>query len=249
MAIKLAVVGSKGKVGSAIVAAARDAEGIELVAEVASASERDKLVDSGAEVAVDFTVPGSVMENIEFYVEHGIHAVVGTTGFDDERLETVRGLLKDRPEVGVIIAPNFAISAVLTMAFAKQAARFFESAEVVEYHHPHKLDAPSGTAVHTAEGIAAARREAGLGAAPDATEQQRDGARGADVDGVPVHAVRMSGMNAHEEVIFGTQGQTLTLRQDSYDRSSFAPGVFAAARAVADRPGLTVGLESILGLE
>ncbi|WP_038075128.1 4-hydroxy-tetrahydrodipicolinate reductase, partial [Corynebacterium otitidis] len=153
MAIKLAVVGSKGKVGSAIVAAARDAEGIELVAEVASAGERDKLVDSGAEVAVDFTVPGSVMENIEFYVEHGIHAVVGTTGFDDERLETVRGLLKDRPEVGVIIAPNFAISAVLTMAFARQAARFFESAEVVEYHHPHKLDAPSGTAVHTAEGI------------------------------------------------------------------------------------------------
>ena len=174
--------------------------------------------------------------------------MVGTTGFDDERLAKVEEWTKQDGAGHVLIAPNFAISAVLTMVLSKQAAKFFETAEVVEYHHPTKLDAPSGTAIHTAQGIAAARKEAGLGEMPDATEQSLDGARGADVDGVPVHAVRTRGMVAHEEVIFGAQGQSLTIRQDSYDRSSFTPGVLVGVREIAEHPGLVVGLENYLGL-
>ena len=173
---------------------------------------------------------------------------MGTTGFDDERYAQVREWLAEHPDVGVLIAPNFAISAVLTMAFARQAAPFFESAEVVELHHPNKLDAPSGTAVKTAQGIAESRKEAGMAPMPDATEQQLDGARGADVDGVKVHAVRMQGMVAHEEVIFGTLDQSLTIRQDSYGRDSFVPGVLTGVRKVADHPGLTIGLDTYLGL-
>ena len=196
----------------------------------------------------DFTTPGSVMENLEFCIKHGIHCVVGTTGFDEERYEQVRKWCAEADGVGVLIAPNFAISAVLTMAFARQAAPFFESAEVVEYHHPNKLDAPSGTAIMTAQGIARARREAGMEAIPDATEQSLEGARGADVDGVKVHAVRMTGMVAHEEVIFGTRDQSLTIRQDSYGRESFVPGVLTGVREVAEHPGLTVGLDAYLGL-
>ena len=157
-------------------------------------------------------------------------------------------MVRCEPGVSVLIAPNFAISAVLTMAFAKQAAPYFDSVEVIELHHPNKLDAPSGTAIHTAQGIAQARHEAGLGAQPDATDQSLDGARGADVDGIPVHAVRMTGMVAHEAVIFGSQGQTLTIRQDSYDRTSFIPGVLVGVRGVDKHPGLTVGLEHYLGM-
>ncbi|WP_448854288.1 4-hydroxy-tetrahydrodipicolinate reductase [Corynebacterium frankenforstense] len=248
MTVKVGVLGAQGRVGSVMAQAVRDAEDLELVAEVDHDDDLQVLVDSGAEVVIDFTVPGAVMGNLEFCVNHGIHAVVGTTGFTAERIEKVRSWCGANPETGVLIAPNFAVSAVLTMAFARQAARFFDSAEVVEFHHPNKLDAPSGTAVHTAEGIAAARREAGMPPAPDATAQALDGARGADVDGVPVHAVRMQGMNAHEEVIFGSQGQTLTIRQDSYDRTSFVPGVLLGVREVAAHPGLTVGLDSYLGL-
>ena len=188
------------------------------------------------------------MGNLEFCTQHGIHAVVGTTGFDAERLAQVEEWTKEDGAGHVLIAPNFAISAVLTMVFAAQAAKFFDSAEVVEYHHPNKLDAPSGTAVHTAQGIAKARKEAGLDAMPDKTEQSLDGARGADVDSVHVHAVRMQGMVAHEEVIFGTQGQSLTIRQDSYDRSSFTPGVLMGVREIESHPGLTVGLEKYLEL-
>jgi len=174
--------------------------------------------------------------------------VVGTTGFDEERLAQVREWCAAEGAGNVLIAPNFAISAVLAMEFARQAARFFDSAEVVEYHHPYKLDAPSGTAIHTAQGIAAARREAGLGPIPDATEQALEGARGADVDGVRVHGVRMTGMVAHEDIIFGAQGQSLTIRQDSYDRTSFVPGVLLGVREIANHDGLTVGLDSYLGL-
>ena len=248
MTIKVGVLGAKGRVGQAIVEGVNAAEDLELVAEIDRDTPLEKLVEAGAQVAVDFTQPASVMGNLEFCTQHGIHAVVGTTGFDAERLAQVEEWTKEDGAGHVLIAPNFAISAVLTMVFAAQAAKFFDSAEVVEYHHPNKLDAPSGTAVHTAQGIAKARKEAGLDAMPDKTEQSLDGARGADVDSVHVHAVRMQGMVAHEEVIFGTQGQSLTIRQDSYDRSSFTPGVLMGVREIASHPGLTVGLEKYLEL-
>jgi len=248
MAIKVGVLGAKGRVGSAVCEGVNGAEGLELVAQVDQDDDLQLLLDAGAEVVVDFTTPGSVMGNLEFCIANGIHAVVGTTGFDEERLAQVREWCAAEGAGNVLIAPNFAISAVLAMEFARQAARFFDSAEVVEYHHPYKLDAPSGTAIHTAQGIAAARREAGLGPIPDATEQALEGARGADVDGVRVHGVRMTGMVAHEDIIFGAQGQSLTIRQDSYDRTSFVPGVLLGVREIANHDGLTVGLDSYLGL-
>lgn len=248
MGIKVGVLGAKGRVGQTIVAAVNESDDLELVAEIGVDDDLSLLVDNGAEVVVDFTTPNAVMGNLEFCINNGISAVVGTTGFDDARLEQVRAWLEGKDNVGVLIAPNFAISAVLTMVFSKQAARFFESAEVIELHHPNKLDAPSGTAIHTAQGIAAARKEAGMDAQPDATEQALEGSRGASVDGIPVHAVRMSGMVAHEQVIFGTQGQTLTIKQDSYDRNSFAPGVLVGVRNIAQHPGLVAGLEHYLGL-
>ncbi|MCK7674305.1 4-hydroxy-tetrahydrodipicolinate reductase [Corynebacterium pygosceleis] len=247
---KVGVLGAGGRVGQAVVQGVRAAADLELVAEIDRGDDLGALVEAGAGVIVDFTAPSAVMDNLEFCIRNGISCVVGTTGFTPERLDQVRTWIADsRHEgTGVLIAPNFAISAVLTMQFAKQAARFFESAEVVEYHHPNKLDAPSGTAIHTAEGIAAARRDAGMGDQPDATDQSLDGARGSDVDGVRVHAVRMTGMVAHEEVIFGSQGQSLTIRQDSYDRTSFVPGVLVGVRRIHEFPGLTVGLEKYLDL-
>lgn len=248
MAVKVGVLGAKGRVGSAVCEGVNEAEGLELVAQVDQDDDLQMLLDAGAEVVVDFTTPGSVMGNLEFCIAHGIHAVVGTTGFDEERLAQVREWCAAEGAGNVLIAPNFAISAVLAMAFARQAAPFFDSAEVVEYHHPYKLDAPSGTAIHTAQGIAEARKEAGLGPIPDATEQTLEGARGADVDGVRVHGVRMTGMVAHEDIIFGAQGQSLTIRQDSYDRTSFVPGVLLGVREVANHDGLTVGLDSYLGM-
>ena len=246
---KIGVLGAKGRVGSAIVAAVEASEQHELAASVDHGDDLQKLVDAGVEVVVDFTVPDAVMGNVEFCVKNGIHAVVGTTGWTEERYNQVREWLQESPETGVLVAPNFAISAVLTMKFAEIAAPFFESAEVIELHHPNKKDAPSGTAVHTAEGIAKAREAAGIGSQPDATEQSLDGARGADVQGVPVHAVRMTGMVAHEQVIFGTQGQSLTIKQDSYDRDSFVPGVMVGVEKIVGYPGLTIGLEKFLGLE
>lgn len=248
MSTKVGVLGAQGRVGTAVVEGVSAAEDLELVAEISRDDSLQTLVDSGAEVIVDFTTPGSVMDNLEFCIANDIHCVVGTTGFDDERYAQVRSWLDDHPQVGVLIAPNFAISAVLTMAFAKQAAKYFDSAEIIEYHHPTKLDAPSGTALKTAQGIAEARADAGLGPMPDATEQAVEGSRGADIDGVKVHAVRMKGMIAHEDVIFGTQDQTLTISQDSYGRTSFVPGVLTGVRDVAGHPGLTVGLDSYLGL-
>ena len=246
--IKVGVLGATGKVGSAVVAGVEKANDLQLAAKVSAGDSLQVLVDEGVDVIVDFTTPNAVMDNLEFCINNGIHCVVGTTGFDDERYQKVRDWCAANEGVGVLIAPNFAISAVLTMAFARQAAPFFESAEVVELHHPYKLDAPSGTAVKTAQGIADARKEAGLTEMPDATEQALDGSRGASVDGVPVHAVRMKGMVAHEEVIFGTTEQSLTIRQDSYGRESFVPGVLTGVREVANRPGLTIGLDAYLGL-
>jgi len=246
--IRVGVLGARGRVGSEVCAAVRAAPGLELVAAVDFGDELDALLTADAHAVVDFTHPDSVMDNLEFCLDHGIHAVVGTTGFDQERLDLIRTWLSNTPRTGVLIAPNFSVGAILMMRFAAAAAPFYESVEVVELHHPDKADAPSGTARRTAELIAAARREAGLGPVPDATTTSLDGARGADVDGVRVHALRVRGLLAHQEVVLGGPGETLTIRHDSLDRVSFTPGVLTALRAIADHPGLTVGLEHFLDL-
>ena len=248
----MGVLGALGKVGRAVCDAVEEAghgEGdLELVARIDAEDDLEQLVEQGAEVVVDFTHPDVVMDNLRFCISHGIHAVVGTTGFDADRLDTVRGWLADSPGTGVLVAPNFSIGAVLMMRFAAEAARFYESVEVVELHHPDKADAPSGTSRRTAELIAAARREAGLGTSPDATSTGLEGARGADVDGVRVHGLRIRGLVAHQEVILGGAGETLTIRHDSLDRISFTPGVLLGVRQIGDRPGLTIGLEELLDL-
>ncbi|MFI9510177.1 4-hydroxy-tetrahydrodipicolinate reductase [Nocardia sp. NPDC052566] len=246
--IRVGVLGAKGKVGQAICAAVDAADDLALVATVDKDDPLETFTANNVEVVVDFTHPDVVMGNLKFLVENGIHAVVGTTGFDAARLDEVRGWLADRPGTGVLIAPNFAIGAVLSMRFAEQAARFFDSVEVIELHHPNKADAPSGTAYRTAGLIAAARERAGVGRSPDATTTELEGARGADVDGVRVHSVRVAGLVAHQEVLFGTLGETLTIRHDSIDRTSFTPGVLLGVREIAARPGLTVGLDPFLDL-
>ena len=246
--VRVGVLGARGKVGSEVCKAVEEAEGFELVARVDADDPLESLVEAGAEAVVDFTHPDVVMDNLRFCIEHGIHAVVGTTGFDEPRLEQLEAWLADAPEVGVLIAPNFSIGAILMMRFAAQAAPFFESVEVVELHHPDKADAPSGTARRTAELIAAARREAGSAPMPDATSTGLEGARGADVDGVRVHGLRVRGLVAHQEVLLGTAGETLTIRHDSLDRVSFTPGVLTGIRAIGDHPGLTVGLETFLDI-
>ena len=244
--MRVGVLGAKGKVGAAMVAGVESAEGLTFTTGVDAGDPLESLTETNTEVVIDFTHPNVVMDNLKFCIDNGIHAVVGTTGFTDERLDQVRRWVADKPDACVLIAPNFAIGAVLSMHFAAQAARFFESVEVIELHHPYKADAPSGTAVRTAKLIAEARKE--LPPNPDATSTGLDGARGADVDGVPVHSVRLAGLVAHQEVLFGTQGETLTIRHDSIDRTSFVPGVLLAVRRIREFPGLTVGIESLLDL-
>jgi 4-hydroxy-tetrahydrodipicolinate reductase len=244
--VRVAVVGAAGKMGAQTCEAVRDAPDLSLVAELDESDDLSTLVSAGAEVLVDFTHPDAVMPTLQFAVEAGIHCVVGTTGFTDERLDQVRSWLTARPEVGVLIAPNFSVGAVLMMRFAEQAAAYFDSVEIVELHHPGKADAPSGTAARTARRIAHARREAGRPAAPDATVDAVPGARGADIEGVPVHAVRLSGLVAHQEVLLGATGETLTIRHDSLHRSSFMPGVLLGVRWVLHHPGFTLGIEPAL---
>ena len=239
---RVAVLGARGRMGGEVVRAVQAADDLELVAALDAG---DPLELSGVDVAVDFTHPDAVMANLQACVEAGVHAVVGTTGFTDERLERLRGLLAGTG-TGILVAPNFGVAAVLMMSFAARAARFFDSVEIVELHHPGKADAPSGTARRTAEVVAAAR--AAMPAMPDATTQELPGARGADVAGIRVHSVRLAGLVAHQEVLLGGSGETLTLRHDSYDRASFMPGVLLGVRSVASRPGLTVGLEALLDL-
>ncbi len=246
--IRVAVLGAAGRMGSTTVRAVEAAEDLELVAALDAGDDLARVAAAGAQVAVDFTVPSVTEGNVHALVDAGVHVVVGTTGWDDAARARVRDHLADRPGVGVLIAPNFALGAVLTMAFAAKAARWFESVEIVELHHPDKVDAPSGTALHTAHAVAQARRAAGVPASPDATEQSLDGARGALVDDVRVHAVRLRGLTAHEEVLLGNPGEQLTVRHDSFDRVSFMPGVLLAVRQVGSRPGLTVGLEHLLDL-
>ncbi|MGV0742271.1 4-hydroxy-tetrahydrodipicolinate reductase [Mycolicibacterium sp. XJ870] len=244
--MRVGVLGAKGKVGATMVQAVETAEDLTLSAGVDAGDPLSLLTESQTEVVIDFTHPDVVMDNLKFLIDNGIHAVVGTTGFTWERIEQVEAWLKGKPDAAVLIAPNFAIGAVLSMHFAKQAARYFESVEIIELHHPYKADAPSGTAARTAKLVAEARK--GLPPNPDATSTGLDGARGADVDGIPVHSVRLAGLVAHQEVLFGTQGETLTIRHDSLDRSSFVPGVLLAVRKVSQRPGLTIGIEPLLDL-
>ncbi|ADB32027.1 dihydrodipicolinate reductase [Kribbella flavida DSM 17836] len=247
--IKVGVLGAKGKMGSQTCLAVEDADGLELVARLDQGDDLAELTKAGAQVVVDFTRPEVVMGNLEWCIGHGVDAVVGTTGFDDERLATLRDQLGAQPASGVLIAANFSIGAVLMMRFAAQAAKYYESVEIIELHHPDKVDAPSGTARRTAELIAAARREAGAAPVPDATTTALDGARGAEVDGIRVHGVRLRGLVAHQEVLFGDAGETLTIRHDSMHRESFMAGVLLGVRRIVDTPGLTVGLEHFLDLD
>jgi 4-hydroxy-tetrahydrodipicolinate reductase len=246
--IRVGVLGARGRVGTEVCKAVDAAEDMELVAMVDAGDWMFNVADAGAEVVVDFTHPDVVMDNVRFCVDQGIHAVVGTTGFTEARLAQIREWLVPKPDLGVLVVPNFAIGAILCMRFAAMAARFYESVEIIELHHPRKADAPSGTAARTASLIAAARAQTEMAPSPDATSSALHGARGADVDGVRVHSVRLTGLVAHQEVLLGTAGETLTIRHDTLDRSSFMPGVLLGVRAVPHHPGLMVGLEPLLDL-
>ncbi len=249
MSIKVVVLGAKGRMGATTVEAINSASDLELVATVDLGDSMESLVAAGAQVVVDFTHPDAVMSNLEFAINHGMSVVVGTTGFDDEKLDQVRGWLAANPQVGALIAPNFGLGAVLMMQFAAQASKYFESVEIVELHHPNKADAPSGTAARTAQLITEARASVHKEAMPDATSTSLPGARGAKVGDVPVHSVRLRGLVAHQEVILGDTGETLTIRHDSIDRTGFMPGVLLGVRKVVQTPGLTFGLEHFLNLK
>ncbi len=246
--IRVGVLGARGRMGAEVCRAVEAAEDLEVVAMVDSGDWMFDIADAGAEVVVDFTHPDVVLDNLRFCVDQDIRAVVGTSGFDAAKVSTVRQWLEPKPELGVLIAPNFALGAVLSTRFAQLAAKYYDTVEIIELHHNRKVDAPSGTATHTARLIAEARAAAGLGAAPDATTAEVAGARGALVDDIRVHSVRLGGLVAHQEVLFGGQGETLTIRHDSMDRTSFMPGVLHGVRAILEHSGLVVGLENLLDL-
>jgi len=244
---KVGVIGAVGKMGALTCRVVGEQPDLELTAEITEDTTLDRLDE--CDVAIDFTHPGVVMDHLRWCIDHGVHVVAGTSGFTDDRLATLADWLGDSPRVGVLVVPNFSIGAVLMMRFAAEAARFFESAEIVELHHPTKLDAPSGTAIRTAQLMTDARHRAGAAPIPDATQEDPTGARGGKVGEIPVHSIRLRGMVAHQEVLLGNPGETLTVRHDMPDRLAAGPGILAAIRAVSDRPGLTVGLEPVLGLE
>ena len=245
--IGVGVLGARGRMGGTVVQAVDGADDLTVAAQVDEGDPRDPLLS--CDVVVDFTRPDVVLDNLRWCIGHGLSVVVGTSGFGDERLAQVRDWLAAAPSVRVLVVPNFSVGAVLMMRFAQQAARFFESTEVIELHHAAKADAPSGTALRTAAMIADARKDAGLGTPPDATTSELTGARGTVVDGIHVHSVRVAGLVAHQEVLLGGHGETLTIRHDSLDRASFMPGVLLAARRVGTLPpGLTVGLDALLDL-
>ncbi|WP_285504415.1 4-hydroxy-tetrahydrodipicolinate reductase [Actinokineospora sp. NBRC 105648] len=246
--MRVGVLGARGRMGEQVCRAVEAAVDTEVVAEVDTGDRLADIADARAEVVVDFTHPDVVLDNLRFCLDNGIHAVVGTSGFDQSKIDTVTRWLADKPGVGVLIAPNFALGAVLSMRFAELAAKYYDTVEIIELHHNRKADAPSGTAAHTARLVAAARSAAGLGAVPDDTTSEVDGARGALVDDIRVHSVRLGGLVAHQEVLFGGEGETLTIRHDSLDRKSFMPGVLLGVRAILDRPGLVLGLENLLDL-
>jgi len=244
--MKVAVLGAKGRMGAETVAAIENASDLILSCALDLGDSLDQLVKTGTEVVIDFTHPDSVMKNLEFAINNGIHVVVGTTGFDDKKLSELKNLLSKNPKVGALIAPNFGLGAVLMMQFSQKAAQYFESVEIIELHHANKVDAPSGTAIRTAELITDARKQSKKGAMPDASKTIIPGARGAKVGDVPIHSVRSHGYVAHQEVIFGDSGETLTIRHDSINRTGFMPGVLIGVRNVAKHPGLTVGLENYM---
>ena len=244
--IRVGVLGARGRMGAEVVKAVTNSTDLELVVQLDLGDSLDQLVISKAEVVVDFTTPDSVMKNLEFLINNDIHAVVGTTGFDQARIDSLAKEMANHPKVGVLIAPNFAIGAVLMMEFAEKAARYFESAEIVEMHHPAKVDAPSGTAARTAELMTQARKESSMKPMPDATKQSLDGARGSKVGDIPIHSIRAQGLVAHQEVLFGGVGETLTIRHDSLDRAGFMPGVLLGIRSVVKSPGLTHGLDKFM---
>ena len=244
--MKVAVLGAKGRMGAETVAAIESASDLTLSSALDLGDSLDQLIKSGTEVVVDFTHPDSVMKNLEFAINNGIHVVVGTTGFDDKKLSELKNLLSKNSRVGALIAPNFGLGAVLMMQFSQKAAQYFESVEIIELHHANKVDAPSGTAIRTAELITDARKQSKKGAMPDASKTVIPGARGAKVGDVPIHSVRSHGYVAHQEVIFGDAGETLSIRHDSINRAGFMPGVLIGVRNVAKYPGLTIGLENYM---
>jgi 4-hydroxy-tetrahydrodipicolinate reductase len=249
MAIRVAVVGAKGRMGQEVCRAIKKDKDLELVAEIDLNDSLSIAVDGKAEVIVDFTNATAALKTAEFAIANGIHLVIGTTGFNKENLTQIKNSLAKSATTGVLVAPNFAISAVLMMQFAATAAKYFESAEIIEFHHPEKLDAPSGTAVRTAEMMTESRSAANREPMPDKTSKSFPGARGGKIGDIPVHSVRMSGLVAHQEVILGEQGETLTIRHDSLDRSGYMPGVLLACKEVGKHPGLNIGLENYLKLD
>ena len=244
--IRVGVLGARGRMGAEVVKAVNNSTDLELVAELDLGDSLDQLLSTKAQVVVDFTTPDSVMKNLEFLIQNNIHAVVGTTGFDAARIDSLSKELSKHPEVGILIAPNFAIGAVLMMEFAEKAARYFDSAEIIEMHHPAKVDAPSGTAARTAELMTQARKDSKKAPMPDATKQSLDGARGSKVGDIPIHSIRAQGLVAHQEVLLGGVGETLTIRHDSLDRAGFMPGVLLGVRSVINHPGLTHGLDKFM---
>ena len=246
MTIKVAVLGAKGRMGAEVVKALSNASDLELVASIDQNDDFNIVKNSGAQVAVDFTTPDVVMKNLELLIESGISPVVGTTGFTEEKIAQLQKMLDVKNGVSLRLVPNFSIGAILMMRFAKAATKFYDSAEIIEYHHPQKVDAPSGTAIRTAQIIAEERKANNLAKNPDATASEIPGARGSKIEGIPVHAVRMPGLVAHQEVIFGSLGESLTIRHDSFDRESFMPGVLLAIRNIAKKPGLTIGIDDLI---
>jgi 4-hydroxy-tetrahydrodipicolinate reductase len=248
MVLRVGVLGAKGRMGAEVCKAISDAKDMKLVAALDAGDPVSTLANEGANVVVDFTTPDVVMDHLDWLIHNGVHAVVGTTGFTDERIAKVQQWSSEKPETGILIAPNFSIGAILMTRLAAEATRFFESVEIIELHHPNKVDAPSGTSVHTAKAIAKARKAANMPAQPDATEAKFMDARGINVEGVPIHSVRLRGLVAHQEVVFGDEGETFTIRHDSFDRTAYMPGVLKGVRGVFDHPGLTIGLDKYLGL-
>jgi 4-hydroxy-tetrahydrodipicolinate reductase len=244
--IRVGVLGARGRMGAEVVKAVTNSSDLEIVAQLDLGDSLEQLMTNKVQVVVDFTTPDSVMKNLDFLISNEIHAVVGTTGFDQGRIDSINSQLAKHPKVGVLIAPNFAIGAVLMMEFAAKAARYFESAEIVEMHHPAKVDAPSGTAARTAELMTQARKDSDLGPMPDATKQSLDGARGSKVGDIPIHSIRAQGLVAHQEVLFGGVGETLIIRHDSLDRAGFMPGVLLGVRSVINHSGLTHGLDKFM---
>ncbi len=247
MVLRVGVLGAKGRMGAEVCKAISESKDMKLVAALDAGDAVSTLASEGANVVVDFTTPDVVMSHLDWLIHNGVHAVVGTTGFTEDRISEIEKWSKEKPETGILIAPNFSIGAILMTRLASEATRFFESVEIVELHHPNKVDAPSGTSIHTAKAIAKARTAANMPPQPDATEPKFMNARGVNVDGVPIHSVRLRGLVAHQEVIFGDIGETFTIRHDSFDRVAYMPGVLTGIRGVFDHPGLTIGLDKYLG--